>query len=277
MSNNTIPNYSKKPCTEVFYNNNNLRLISLEAETTLDTKIQNVEFYIESNHGYNADESIKDGLYKTAQELFKDFGEYFRDVKYNLHLNKKQFNFITNLLITKLEYNAETVFDAISLSNMLGNWKDIFDKANKIKLSKKEEETATNPYPFDVTEINYLIRLISMHKVKGLQPETYVFADIISKIDTITTLFKYYNAKFEFIKSDIHSWVAEFDGVTTEGNIRSEMRLRKAKELVVMNLPVEEIVVINSPQITEQSSDGIVSDAPKLKNNKKTKAAEVAN
>ena len=269
MSDNTT-NFSKKPATEIIVDGNTLRLFSIENEANLDMKIQNLTQYLTDNHGYGTDESIKDGLYETATNMFKDFGEYFRDVKYSLHLTKKQFNFITNLLITKLEYNAETVFDAIALSSMLVSWKEINDKNVKIKLAKGKEDTVTYPYYFDVTEMNYLIRLITLHKVKGLQPETYIFAEVIRKIDTITTLFKYYNSIFEFLKSDIHTWVAEFDGVTVEGNIHSLSRLNKARNNM-SQINASEVVQVN--EVTQEATVGVsdvtISKAPKLKNDKK--------
>ena len=69
-------------------------------------------------------EEEKDQLYTTAKEIWGDLAQVLKNTKYTFYLNRKQYHFLKDLLEEKLEYDVNTVFVAIELYNMLGQWKE---------------------------------------------------------------------------------------------------------------------------------------------------------
>lgn len=209
-----------KPSMIIFENETEYRLISNESENTLDSKIKDVENYMNNTNGKGMSDVEKDNIYGQSQELWKDYVSVLRDTEYTFYLNRKQFTFLTDLLISKLEYDANTVFLAIDLTNMLGEWKDV-DRA------KNDEEL--RGYTSDATEITYIYHLIAKHKVKGLSSSTYLFAEILRRIGGISKVIKYYDTSAQNLSKEIQKWVASFeDGVTIEG---SDYGKKKTEEL----------------------------------------------
>ena len=128
--------------------------------------------------------------------------ERLKNMKYNFYLNRKQYIFLTNLLISKLEYDVNTVFLAIELREMLGEWKD--------KGTNKDDETV-NGYTADATEITYIYHLIAKHKVVGIKHATLRFAEVLTKIGQISKIIAYYDTHAKSLSKDIQMWVASFD------------------------------------------------------------------
>jgi len=116
-------NHVIKPPVSVIENEQTLRSISLEDELFLDTKISELDNMLANEHGLGKTEQEKDVLYFSAQTTWKEYVNRLKSMKYSFYLNRKQYNFLTNLLISKLEYNVESVFLAIELTDLLGNWK----------------------------------------------------------------------------------------------------------------------------------------------------------
>ena len=102
-----------KPKLSVFFDEIEYRLISVDAETQLDSKISEVESFMANNHGFGQSDEVKDNLYGAAKKLWSEYAETFKDVLYTFYLNRKQYQFLTTLLRDKLEYDVNTVFLAI--------------------------------------------------------------------------------------------------------------------------------------------------------------------
>ena len=132
-----------KPSLSFFIGDEEFRLMEKSDEMSLDEKIQKVESYIQENVGKDKSEGEKDMLYATAQSLWKDYRDTLRDVKYTFFLDKEQFDYLTDLLMNKMEYDVNTVFFAIELTNMLGSW----------KLSEKSGRETLTPYKANATEV----------------------------------------------------------------------------------------------------------------------------
>lgn len=215
MSENQKPEYETnvvKPDVSFIEGEQTLRSISIEDENFLDTKLNELETLIENNHGLGKTETEKDELYFSAQAAWKEYVERLKNMKYNFYLNRKQYIFLTNLLISKLEYDVNTVFLAIELTNMLGTWEITKGK----KDSKDDKETKV--YTSDATEITYMYHLIAKHKVKGLTDDTYRFTEILRKIGRISKIVSYYDAYAKSWNKDIQDWVSTFEeGIYVEG------------------------------------------------------------
>lgn len=209
-----------KPEIKFFENETEQIILTNEVESTLDSKIMAIESFMANTVGKGKEQEEKDSIYGKAQELWREYSTSLRDAKYNFHLNRPQWKFLTDLILSKLEYDTNTVFFAIELTDMLGSMKDI-------KYSNDKDIVA---FPVNATEITYIYHLISKHKVKGLGKDTYTFAQILRRIGNISKIINYYDATAKSLATEIQDWVASFeDGVTREGEV-AEAKVLKPKK-----------------------------------------------
>lgn len=196
-----------KPEVSFFENELTNLILSTEEEVRLDSSIKSIEDYMKNNTGEGKSEQEKDELYKNAQLMWKEYTNVLRDVKYNFHLNRPQWKFLTDLILTKLEYDVNTVFFAIELTNLLASMKD----------TKFTDDNQLLEFAVDATEITYIYHLISKHKLKGLTKDSYTFANILKRIGDISKVFNYYDTAAKNLSGEIQNWVAAFEeGVSIE-------------------------------------------------------------
>lgn len=196
-----------KPAVKFTENEIEHLILTNESETKLDMKIQEIHDYMNNNHGKGKTNEEKDELYKNSQMLWKELAGVLQDTKYNFHLNRKQYHFLTDLLLKNLEYDVNTVFFAIELTDTLGSMKDM----------KFANDTDLNPVPVNATEITYIYHLISNHKVKGLTKNAYLFAQVLRRIGDISKVFNYYDTTAKNLSTEIQDWVVSFEeGVSIE-------------------------------------------------------------
>ena len=110
-----------KPEIKFFENETENLIITNYYENELDSKIKTIEGYIIDNSGKGLSDEEKDQLYKSGQELWKEYANSLKDAKYNFHLNRLQWKFLTDLVLSKLEYDVNSVFFAIELTELLGS------------------------------------------------------------------------------------------------------------------------------------------------------------
>jgi hypothetical protein len=171
---------------------------------------------MEGNDGKEKSDEEKDSLYKEAQNLWKEYTGSLKDAKYNFHLNRPQWKFLTDLILSKLEYDVNTVFFAIELTDLLGTMRDV-------KYTNDKELIA---FPVNATEITYIYHLISKHKVKGLTKDSYLFSEVLVRIGSISKVFNYYDTYAKNLSTDIQNWVTAFE----EGVI-VEKRTKKSQDI----------------------------------------------
>ena len=214
-----------KPEIKFFENEVENLVIDTTNETLLDGRIQSIEDFMVTNDGTGKSEEEKDGLYKEAQELWKEYTNSLRDAKYNFHLNRSQWKFLTDLILQKLEYDVNTVFFAIELTELLGTMRDV-------KYTNDDELIA---FPVNATEITYIYHLISKHKVKGLTKDSYTFSKVLMRIGTISKLFNYYDSYAKSLSADIQNWVTSFEeGVIVEKIERKKRKMTETVEATVI-------------------------------------------
>lgn len=207
MSNQTIETNVVRPEISFFENETNNLILTPFYESELENKISSIEDYITNNSGKGKTEEEQDDLYKNAQELWKNYTNTLRDTKYNFHLNRPQWKFLTDLVLSKLEYDVNSVFFAIELTDLLGNMRD----------AKYSNDTDLVAFPVDATEITYVYHLISQYKVKGLTKEAYMFSQVLKRIGAISKVFNYYDTSGKNLSNDIQDWVTSFEnGVIVE-------------------------------------------------------------
>lgn len=176
-------------------------ILNLQEESLLDSKITDVENYMSSNVGKDKTDEEKDGLYKEAQILWYNFVNSLKEAKYNFFLNRSEHKFLTDLILTKLEYDVNTIFFAIELTNTMGGMKD----------AKYVNDKDVVAFPVNATEITYIYHLISKHKIKGLTKDAYTFSKLLLKIGDISKIFNYYEATSKNLSKDIQDWIVTFD------------------------------------------------------------------
>ena len=98
-------------------------LITEEAEKELDLKSQDITNFIDNNEGKGKSDEEKDKLYSEAQEIWSVYKNLLQDTKYNFNLNRSQWKFITDLILTKVEYDVNTVFLGLELTDLFEGMK----------------------------------------------------------------------------------------------------------------------------------------------------------
>ena len=198
-----------KPSVIFTENDIDYRNISEEFENNLDTKYQAVLDFTKENNGKGKSDLEKDNLYKDAQQLWTDYTNALKSTKYNFNLNRAQWKYLSDLIQGKLEYDINTVFIAIELTEVLGTMRE------DSKVFNNDNDSFA--FLVNATEITYIYHLITEHKVKGLTKDTYTFSEILKRIGAVSKVFNYYDTIGKNLASDIQDWVACFDeNVTME-------------------------------------------------------------
>ncbi len=218
---------SDKPNIAFFENENNYLIIDAEQEVKLDNSILEIENYIKSIDGKGKTEEEKDEFYKNAQVLWNKLKDVLTECKYNFYLNRVQYKFLTDVVIGKLEYDVNTVFFAIELTNLLGNMKGVKYLNDKDLIA----------FPVNATEITYIYHLISQYKVKGLTRDAYTFSQVLLRIGEISKVFNYYDIYAKNLAEDVTHWAAMLgdDSVTSEriNELRQEVQEEVADAEVI--------------------------------------------
>ncbi len=198
---NKIETRVVKPSVSFFENEQINLIITPQEESILDSKIQDIENYMINNSGKGKTEQEKDELYQNAQNIWQGFSTALKNARYNFYLNRPQHKFLTDLILTKMEYDVNTVFFAIELTDMLGGMKG----------AKYTDDNSLISFSVNATEITYIYHLISAHKVKGLSKDAYTFSQILYRIGGISKMINFYDATHKNLSTDIQNWVLTFE------------------------------------------------------------------
>ena len=93
-----------KPEIKFYENETENLLITPFYENDLDSRVKDIEDFMSNNSGDGKNDEEKDELYKGAQELWMAYANSLRNAKYNFHLNRLQWKFVTDLVLSKLGY-----------------------------------------------------------------------------------------------------------------------------------------------------------------------------
>lgn len=197
-----IESHVVKPKMSFVENELEYLLLDSVDEATLDSQITEINTYIKSHDGRFQSEEYKDQLYSESKKLWEDYAKFLRNMDFSFYLNKNQFEYLTNLLISEMEYDVNTIFFAIDLTNMLGEW-------NKVEMGDDDKEL--KHLTADATEMTYIYHLISKHKVKGLTEESYRFAEVLKRVSEVSKIITYYDTAAKNMAKEIQDWVASFD------------------------------------------------------------------
>lgn len=179
---------AEKPRFSMEVKGEEYRFISKEDEDHIEKTIEDIKTFVSEKGGSNTSEEEKLELQKELGELWDSLGNkdngYLSQIKYGFVLNRKQYNLLISLLRDKMEYDINTLFFAIELTEFLGS-----------TLEEKTFEDDEKPIVFDLsaTDMTYLYTVLSKHVCKGLTSKTYLFSEIIRRIGDISKVINYYN------------------------------------------------------------------------------------
>jgi len=192
-----------KPRPELVVNEKTYRILETEDEAKLEELISNIYKFMADNSTTSISEDEKDKLYADAQAMWHELSNYLNFTKFKFNLDKVQFDYLTNLMLTKFEYDTNALFFALELVDVLGN----MEKTSKYK------STEYIGYGLTATDVTYLYHLLTQHKVKGLTSKAFTFANIIKRIGEISKIFEFYNNQVKELSTEITKWIAELSSV----------------------------------------------------------------
>lgn len=191
-----------KPRMFTTFEEKDFRLLSEKEESELDKAVKDLENFMAFNHGLGKSESEKDKLYTDAKKMWETYVNIFKKINFNFYLNETQFDYFTEILRDKIEYDVNTIFFAIELTDTLGKW---------ITQETKKGSKEVKSYQTDPVSVNYLYHLISTVKVKGLTDEAYLFSQVLKKIHEVVKIVNFYDNHAKTLSKDIQTWVASFE------------------------------------------------------------------
>lgn len=201
MSKENIEVATIKPETSLLIEDNSYRIIEISDEMKLDGLIHSLRSFMSTTTGFGKTEEQKDLDYVNAQTIWKSYQSELRTVKFNFHLDRSQYTLLTDILLKKLEYDVNTVFIAIELTDLLGGM-------SGTKFSSDKE---IKPFLATATEITYIYHLIQNFKVKGLSKDSYTFSKILRRIGEISKIVSYYDANAKNLTEEISKWALSLD------------------------------------------------------------------
>jgi hypothetical protein len=201
MTQNKLEVNTVKPELSFSQDENNYRILEMIDEMDLDVLIRSIEDYMVNTNGFGKTEEQKDTDYAHTQSIWKEYQTKLRGVKFNFHLDRAQYGVLTDILLKKLEYDVNTVFIAIELTEMLGSMSG----------TKFSDEKEVKSFSVDATEITYIYHLIQNYKVKGLTKEAYTFSKILRRIGEISKIVSYYDANAKRLTDEISRWALSLD------------------------------------------------------------------
>lgn len=203
MSNTKIEVNTVKPDISISNGSELIRLLEFNDELNLDSLISDLENYLKTTNGFGKTDEQKDVDYSIAQSKWKSYQESLREVKLNFYLDRSQYNLLTDLLLKKLEYDVNTVFIAIELTELLAS----------MSSTKFTDDKELKSVKVTATEITYIYHLIQTYKVKGLTKEAYTFSKILRRIGEISKIVSYYDTYAKKLTEEISKWAYSLDGV----------------------------------------------------------------
>lgn len=195
-----------KPEISFLHEETQYRLLDFIAESILDNNIDQINNYMKTTNGVGKTDEQKDLDYAHAQNLWKTYQQSLRDTKFNFYLDRSQYTLLTDILIKKLEYDVNTVFIAIELTELLGGMSG----------TKYQNDKEIKCFQATATEITYIYHLIQNFKVKGLSKDSYTFSKILIRIGDLSRVINYYDTTAKNLSEDIAKWALSLDGQTEQ-------------------------------------------------------------
>lgn len=202
MTEPKIDTVTIKPNVSFLLKDEHYRIIELSDEVKLDNHIENIKSYMKTTNGWGKTEEQKDMDYAFVQNLWRSYRADLQTVTFNFYLNRAQYTLLTDILLKKLEYDVDSIFIAIDLT-------DLLKSMSGAKFSDDEE---VKFFRATATETTFIYHLIKNFKIKGLTKDAFTFAEVVRRIADISKIVSYYDAHAKSISEEIGNWALSLDG-----------------------------------------------------------------
>jgi hypothetical protein len=190
-----------KPEVSFYHSDNFLRILNIDDESKLDNHIVAIKNYMTTTDGFGKNDEQKDADYHFCQTLWKSYRQDLQSTTFNFYLNRPQYTLLTDILLKKLEYDVDSLFIAIDLSDLL----------KTMSGTKYISDDELKFFKATATETTFIYHLIKNYKVKGLTKESFTFAEIVKRIADISKIVSYYDAHAKNLTEDIGKWALKLD------------------------------------------------------------------
>ncbi len=208
-------------------------ILPKDVQEILDEKVKAIKEFIEENKDAHALElDAKDEVHKQSQELWNDYTDYLRDIKYNFRITGRELHFIRNYVVNKKVYTEEDIFIGYKLKEEFFDFIDM----NVVPRSK---ETIQN-LEITINEVTLLHHLIKDMTLTNLNDEkTKNFASVLTEIGNISKIFNKYNADSEMLSKEIYQWTIGLEPEERE-KIINELKQQSEETEEVTEPTIEE-------------------------------------
>lgn len=197
--------FSKRPRLSMEVNGTKHDFLAEEQAQGIEDKINEARAFMKDNTKKGLSEDEKVELYGEVKGMWDEVANRLNGAQFGLILKRPEYNYMTSLLMDKMEYDVNLLFYAIELVGML---KRMRDTKNDFKY-KNDVDPLT--YHLNATDITYLYHVLQEHKVKGLTEKSLIFAEIIRRIGDISKIFGYYDSLSKDLSTEIQDWTVTLD------------------------------------------------------------------
>lgn len=146
----------------------------------------------------NMTEPEKDKIYDIAEYLFNNYQKIHNNLSFIFSLTFEEYKFIIEVIIKKLDYDSDGVFQVKELSkNYLSHYK---------KFEKDNAGTNDMTTWLHINSMMILYHHITRYKIKGHQTEAELFVNIITKLEERLMLYNAYKILTERLSQDFQVW-----------------------------------------------------------------------
>lgn len=184
--------------------NENKILIKDDIEN-IENKASNLDLILKEE--ISSDRKEREIQYKKYQDNTIEYLKSLAEMHYNFILENKEYLFLKNVIVGKLSYNRENVFVGLQVKE------DFFTRYDSEKSTSKTSLFKDNDFEMfmmDIKELTRISHLLSFYEVHGLDDRSDIFASIVRKISTITTVWEYYDTKAKIFEDVAQNWLNGF-------------------------------------------------------------------
>ena len=209
------------------------------------------------------DAAAKEETFQKLYELKSAYRVAVKGTSCKVLFTKLELDTLTKLMHQSVEYTAETIYYGLHL------------KQHFLKTLPKTRDAEFNSYTIEInfTHATVLYHILSTLTVKGLNKDSYAFANILYTLAEVAKVSEHYNVGLTKAEQSLRQW---FGGVPTKPEQElavNEQPLRIVGEQpeVCVDEPTVEIFPVDEPvAVTEvEQEEPTVKPAPKKKGSKK--------
>lgn len=163
---------------------------------TVEAKQQEILDFIKNNDPNIEDENVKNEKFMKLIGLWDEMKDLIKSMVCEISMTNIECKVLTKKLHAHVEYTAETIFYGLHLKKyLLGN-------LPKGKGGDYEQQIV----PITFSQAVGLYHVLSEITVKGLNKETYAYANILYSLSRVTVLYNYFDRMSSFTSKQMQEW-----------------------------------------------------------------------